>query len=312
LASPVCGEPKAGSMCQKKCRIKLDDSRSANASWKLTPRERQTQAGSLRHENAVASWKLTPLIDRSVLKKVFMSSMQGSESEWRKWRIQWEDLFCKFVTMEMQEADPGHDLAHVRRVVNAAERIGEAEGATANVVLPAAWLHDCVVVPKDSPKRSQASRMAADHAETFLSSIGYESSTLQAIRHAIVAHSFSAKVAPETLEAKVVQDADRLEAMGALGLARCLMTGGTMGTQLVDPEEPFPVNRPADDAVSSVDHLFVKLLRLPQLMQTATGKSMAGKRVAFLEHFLRELADELYIDQQTLQIALQLALKQSN
>ena len=85
-----------------------------------------------------------------------------------------------------------------------------------------------------------------------------------------------------------------------------------MGIQLVHPEEPFPVNRSADDAVSSVDHLFVKLLRLPQLMQTATGKSMAGKRVAFLEHFLRELADELYIDQQTLQIALQLALKKSN
>lgn len=233
-----------------------------------------------------------------------IESTQNSGSEWRQWREVWEDTFCKFVKVEMQNADPGHDLAHVRRVVNASERIGEAEGAAANVVLPAAWLHDCVVVPKDSPKRSQASRMAAERALQFLGSINYDQTCLHGISHAITAHSFSAKVAPETLEAKVVQDADRLEAIGALGLARCLMTGGSMGTQFVHPEEPFPVNRMADDAVSSVDHLFVKLLRLPQMMQTKTGKVMAGKRAEFLKLFLRELADELNVDQTILERAL--------
>ena len=230
--------------------------------------------------------------------------MQSSESEWGKWHKKWEEAFCEFVKVEMQDADPGHDLAHVRRVVNAAVLIGETEGASAEVVLPAAWLHDCVVVPKNSPQRSQASRMAAERAGEFLGRVGYEGAFIPAIEHAIVAHSFSARVTPETLEAKVVQDADRLEAIGALGLARCLMTGGAMGTQLVDAVEPFPVNRMADDAVSSVDHLFVKLLRLPQIMQTATGKAMAGKRVAFLELFLRELANELYVDQELLERAL--------
>ena len=233
-----------------------------------------------------------------------MNSIQGSELEWQNWQTHWEDVFCKFVKTEMQNADPGHDLAHVRRVVNAAERIGATEGAAANVVLPAAWLHDCIVVPKDSPERSQASRMAANRAVTFLASIGYECSLIEAVQHAIVAHSFSARIAPETLEAKVVQDADRLEAIGALGLARCLMIGGSMGTQLVHAEEPFPVHRAADDRASSVDHLFVKLLRLPKLMQTSTGKLMAEKRVAFLVHFLRELADELFVDQQLLDRAL--------
>ncbi len=231
--------------------------------------------------------------------------MQNLEAEWAKWRTQWEHVFCEFVRAEMKAADPGHDLAHVRRVVRAAEEIGKAEGANADVVLPAAWLHDCVVVSKDSLKRNQASRMAADRAKTFLTEVKYDRLCIQAIEHAIIAHSFSAKVNPETLEAKVVQDADRLEALGALGLARCLMTGGSMGTQFVDAEEPFPVNRPADDSVSSVDHLFVKLLRLPQLLQTVTGKGMAGKRVAFLELFLQELADELYIDRQTLQKAVE-------
>ena len=230
--------------------------------------------------------------------------MQTSESEWGKWGKKWEAVFCEFVKVEMQDADPGHDLAHVRRVVNAAILIGETEGASAEVVLPAAWLHDCVVVPKNSPQRSQASRMAAERAADFLGQVGYEGALIPAIEHAIVAHSFSARVTPETLEAKVVQDADRLEAIGALGLARCLMTGGAMGTQLVDAEEPFPVIRMADDAVSSVDHLFVKLLRLPQIMQTAMGKAMAGKRVAFLELFLRELADELYVEQELLERAL--------
>lgn len=234
-----------------------------------------------------------------------MSSIQGSNSPWRRWRDEWEAVFYKFVRVEMHEADPGHDVAHVRRVANCAELIGQAEGAAANVVLAGAWLHDCVVVAKDSPQRSQASTMAADRAGKFLNSVGYESACITAVQHAITAHSFSAKIAPETLEAKVVQDADRLEAIGALGLARCLMTGGVMGTQLVHADEPFPVNRSADDAVSSIDHLFVKLLRLPRMMQTPTGKLMAEKRAAFLELFLRELADELYVDQRTLQRALE-------
>lgn len=234
-----------------------------------------------------------------------MRSSQGSNPTWQEWRAEWEAVFYKFVRTEMHKADPGHDLAHVRRVVKTAEQIGQAEGAAANVVLPGAWLHDCVAVAKDSPHRSQASRMAADHAGEFLLSIGYENACLQAVQHTILAHSFSAKIAPQTLEAKVVQDADRLEALGALGLARCLMTGGSMGTQLVDADEPFPVNRPADDTVSSIDHLFVKLLRLPSIMQTPTGKLMAEKRAAFLESFLRELADELQVDQGTLQKALE-------
>ena len=77
-----------------------------------------------------------------------------------------------------------------------------------------------------------------------------------------------------------------------------------MGTQLVDSEEPFPVHRIADDAVSSVDHLFVKLLRLPQMMQTNSGRVMAGKRAEFLKRFLSELADELCVDQEILAQAL--------
>lgn len=223
---------------------------------------------------------------------------------WSAWRSQWEDQFFAFASSEMKLADAGHDLGHVQRVLRAAERIGIAEGADPQVVLPAAWLHDCVVVAKNSPLRSKASRMAAERAVEFLESIAYDRKLIPAVAHAIAAHSFSAAIAPETIEAKVVQDADRLEALGALGLARCLMTGGAMGRQLLHADEPFPVDREADDAASSLDHLFVKLLKLPSLMQTRSGRSVAEERAEFLVQFLRALASELLTEQSVLDRAL--------
>ena len=138
----------------------------------------------------------------------------------------------------------------------------------------------------------------------ILQSIGYASEFIGPVRHAIEAHSFSAGIAPETIEAKVVQDADRLEALGALGLARCLMTGGAMGRGLLHKSEPFPVNREADDMASSLDHLFVKLLKLPKMMQTEAGRAIANERASFLLSFLRTLADELLIEQSVLESAL--------
>ncbi len=229
----------------------------------------------------------------------------GAEAaRWQAWRESWESSFLVFVRREMKEADAGHDVGHVKRVVCAAERIGIEEGADPNVVLPAAWLHDCVVVTKDSPLRGKASRMAADRAAEFLELIDYQRNLIPAVAHAIAAHSFSAAIAPETIEAKTVQDADRLEALGALGLARCLMTGGAMGRQLLHAEEPFPVDREADDAASSLDHLFVKLLKLPAMMQTETGRAMADVRASFLVHFLRTLAGELQVNPSVVDRAL--------
>ena len=224
---------------------------------------------------------------------------------WMDWKAAWERRVVEFVSVEMRHADAGHDLGHVKRVVAAAERIGVAEGARPEVVLPAAWLHDCVVVAKDSPMRTRASRMAADSASRFLESVDYDRELIPEVAHAIAAHSFSAAIKPETIEAQVVQDADRLEALGALGLARCLMTGGAMGRQLLQTDEPFPVHRRADDAASSLDHLFVKLLKLPKMMQTKTGRALATERADFLVQFLRTLANELLIDQSILDLAVQ-------
>lgn len=204
----------------------------------------------------------------------------------------WEPPIRAF--LERQTAsDPAHDLEHVRRVVMSARMLAIEEGADLAVVLPAAWLHDCVVVPKDSPQRTLASRMAADSAIDLLGELGYPAEHLPAIRHAIEAHSFSAGITPRTREAMVVQDADRLDALGAIGLARCLMLGGAIGRRLYDPTEPFPATRTIDDRLNTIDHFYAKLLLLAETMQTEAGRREARMRTLFLEGFLRQLGHEL-------------------
>lgn len=94
----------------------------------------------------------------------------------------------------------------------------------------------------------------------------------------------------------VHQDADRLEAVGAIGTAGCLMTGGAMRQRLYHPDEPFPLNRPPQDDVQSVDHFFAKLLKLPQTMKTNSGAAMARERTDFMIQFLNQLASELGVD----------------
>lgn len=189
--------------------------------------------------------------------------------------------------------DVAHGLEHVRRVVRNARRLAAAEGARREVVVPAAWLHDCVTVPKDSPQRAAASRLAAAQAVAWLREWNWPEVFLADIAHAIEAHSFTAGIAPHTTEAKVVQDADRLEAIGAIGLARCLMLGGAMGRPLYVAEDPFCARRAPDDRAATVDHFYTKLLKLEGTMQTASGRREARARTEFLEQFLAELKREI-------------------
>ncbi len=200
-------------------------------------------------------------------------------------------------------ADPAHDLLHLERVVATAKRIAAAEGADLRVVLPAAWLHDYVVVPKDDPRRKQASRLAAVEACAYLKEIGYCSaqdcaarlgtSLYEAIGHAIEAHSFSANIAPRTLEAKVVQDADRLDGIGAIGIARCFACAGTMNRPFYSTTDPFCTTREPDDALFTIDHFYRKLFKTAASMQTAAGRAEAEKRVEVMRRYLRELGEEI-------------------
>ena len=205
----------------------------------------------------------------------------------------WEDHFASFLVSQMEAGDAAHDRAHVERVVTTARRLARTEDAQMEVVIPAAWLHDCVVVPKDHPRREQASLLAAEAAGQFLSEEGYPERWIAPVKHAIAAHSYSGNIAPETVEAKVVQDADRLDALGAVGLARAFMVGGALGHTLYDPDDPFCEHRPPDDDTYAIDHFYAKLLRLPDTMQTDAGGTEAERRVQFMRTYLDRLADEI-------------------
>jgi uncharacterized protein len=207
-------------------------------------------------------------------------------------RRAWEPQFRRFVAGQ-PGADPGHGTVHLERVVATALRLAAEEGARLDVVLPAAWLHDCVHVAKDSPDRSRASRLAAHHALRYLESAGYPAAALPEIRHAIEAHSYSAGIVPRTVEARVVQDADRLDALGAIGIARCIAVGGALGRPLYAPDDPFCRARVPDDLGASIDHFFSKLLNLAGTMQTGAGRREAERRTAFIRAFLEQLESEI-------------------
>lgn len=205
----------------------------------------------------------------------------------------WEMRFQRFLTSQTADADAAHDVAHIQRVVKMAKQLASVENASEEVIIPAAWLHDCMTVPKNSFQRHQASRMAAKAAGGFLRASGYEPDWIPAIEHAIAAHSFSAQIPPETIEAKVVQDADRLDAIGAVGIARCIMVGTSFGIPLYHADEPFPTERPPDDKQFIIDHFYTKLFKLAETMQTDAGRAEADRRTRFMRDFLAQLDTEI-------------------
>lgn len=204
----------------------------------------------------------------------------------------WETIFKVYVSSNMS-FDAAHDIEHIKRVSNNARKICEREKGDLHVVLPSAWLHDCVNVPKDSDLRNQGSELSADKAIEFLKTISYPSEYFDAIHHAIHAHSFSANIETKTLEAKIVQDADRIDALGALGLARCLAYSAVKNRDLYDHKDPFAENRELNESKFAIDHFYTKLFKLPESMKTESGKEIAKTRAKFLHQFIDALKDEI-------------------
>jgi uncharacterized protein len=189
--------------------------------------------------------------------------------------------------------DGSHDASHLDRVWANARAIADAEGGDLELIAAAVLLHDCVHVEKSSPLRAQASRLAAERARGVLAGLGWEAGRVAAVAHAIEAHSFSAGIAPATLEARILQDADRLEAIGAIGVARCFYTAGRMGSALYDPADPRGERRALDDRAFAVDHFRAKLLRLGEGFQTAAGARLARERTRLLAEFLAAFEAEI-------------------
>lgn len=205
----------------------------------------------------------------------------------------YQDLADDLLPLLPNSGDGAHDLAHLQRVWVSARAIAAAEGGDADVLAAAVLLHDCVAVEKSSPLRAQASRLAAARAREILAARHWPEARIAAVEHAIAAHSFSAGIPTETLEARILQDADRLDAIGGIGIARCFYTAGRMGSLLYDPQDPRAAHRPLDDARFATDHFRAKLLKLQDGFKTATGAELARKRTALLADFLASFEAEL-------------------
>lgn len=190
-------------------------------------------------------------------------------------------------------AEPAHDFGHVRRVAAAARAIAEAEGADWDTVLPAALLHELFSLPKNHPDSARSGILCAARAADALRGEGYSEAVIERIAYCIRVHPFSLGVVPQTLEAKVLQDADRLDALGAIGIVRCFAVGGALGRPFYDPEDPFCRAREPDDKQWTLDHFPRKLLRLPETLHTATAQKMATDRVTFIQAFLTQLEQEI-------------------
>ncbi len=189
--------------------------------------------------------------------------------------------------------DPSHDWLHVERVSHWCRRIGSELEADLGTLLPGALLHDIVSLRKDPLERATASAAAAQAAEPLLAACGYERNEIERIQAIIRERSYSAGHEPSTLESAVLQDADRLDALGAIGVLRLVTCGVRLGAQYYDPEEPFARQRELDDRSYSLDHFFTKILQLPACFNTAPGKREAERRVQFMRQFLEQIGSEL-------------------
>jgi uncharacterized protein len=190
--------------------------------------------------------------------------------------------------------DGSHDLSHIIRVWRNAARIAATEpSADLELVLAAVLLHDCVAVEKSSPLRAQASRLSAARAREIVGGLGWTPARIDALAHAIETHSFSAGLTPETLEARILQDADRLDAIGAVGIARCFFTGGRMGGGLYHPDDPRAAARELDDRAFALDHFPAKLFKVADGFLTEEGRRMAAARAALMRDYVEAFLGEV-------------------
>ena len=209
----------------------------------------------------------------------------------------------EFVRLKYNHGDPSHDFNHVKRVVASCIRLGTPLGANLRRLIPAALLHDVIHVPKNSPNRLEASALASEEAKIilkgFADEIALTDDDMQAIATIILEHSYSLGKKPTSLESAILQDADKLDGLGALGIARTFACCAVMGGAFYDSASPFPAefdasgSRALDDKLFCVDHFYTKLFKLSGLMNTEAGRQEAETRAAFMQLYLEQFQNEL-------------------
>ena len=199
----------------------------------------------------------------------------------------------KHEVIKIMDNDPAHDFEHVMRVYSNAKKISKEEKANQKLVLSAALLHDIVSYPKSSKRSKFSSIDSAKKSKLILKKYDFTTEEIIIVFNAIVDHSFSQNKIPQTLEGKILQDADRLDALGSIGIARVFATSGSLNRPFYNIDDPFCAKRNPDDNLWAVDHFFNKLLKLEFMMNTKSGKIEAKKRTKVLKEFLKQLKNEI-------------------
>ena len=191
------------------------------------------------------------------------------------------------------ENDVAHDFEHIMRVLKNATRIARKEKADVRVITAAVLLHDIISYPKSDPRSKNSSSDSAEESRKILKKYDFTHDEIDIISDAIRDHSFSRGVVPRTLEGKILQDADRLDALGAIGIARTFAVGGAENRTFYNKDDPFCKKRSPNDKIWTLDHFYKKLLLLEKTMNTKTGKIEARKRIKIMKKFLDELKKEI-------------------
>ena len=195
----------------------------------------------------------------------------------------------KIAKNKLAKNDPAHDFEHVMRVYRNAEKICKTENGNKKLILSAVLLHDIIKIKN----RKDSALKSAKFSEKILKENHFLNNEIKIISDAIKEHSFSKGKTPSTIEGKILQDADRLDAIGAIGLARVFSFSGSNNSSFYDPNDPFSKKRSLDDNKWALDHFYEKLLTLEKKMNTRTGKTLAKKRTKILENFIKELKTEI-------------------
>jgi uncharacterized protein len=196
-----------------------------------------------------------------------------------------------YVKEKFENEYSGHDWFHTLRVFRTATRIAEAEGADVETVQLAALLHDV-----DDRKLSPETYEDKANARSFLSANNVDESRIDEICRIIGEISFAENCIPSTLEGKCVQDADRLDAIGAVGIARAFAYGGNHNRLMYHPDVKPNLNMSKEEYVNSksttVNHFYEKLFKLTDMMNTDTAKAIAKERDSYMKDFIAEFLDE--------------------
>lgn len=192
------------------------------------------------------------------------------------------------------KTDPSHDVNHVIRVLNLAEKIAMSVNADLDIVLAAACFHDVIVYPKNSHQSKTETNESAELAGSLLRELDdYPIEKIEKVQLAIRQCSYSKGIIPDLLEAKVLQDADRLEATGAISIIRTFSSGGQMNQPFYRPEDPFCEQGEPVPHGSGLDLFYRRLLLVEKGMHTDFARKIAKRRTEFLHTFLNELRTEL-------------------